>query len=125
MFCFSYPDIPPKVRLVPPTSRRVMVAPGGSVNLTCASLGQPEPTLNWKQDGEIVRAFASRVESPTEPAPKTDGAKTVVIQRLVESTTFTCQASSGVGYDSVIVEVLVTGEGFKKKNFETLNITHF
>lgn len=80
------------------------MAPGGQVNLTCVASGIPEPSVLWKQEGDIVRSFH-------QPGPgEKEVSKTIVVEKIVESTSFNCEATNNVGSDSVRVDVAVIGK---------------
>lgn len=115
-FTTELENIRPKVRLLDMDTPRLLVEPFGAVNVTCAASGVPTPTLTWKQDGEVVRAFG-------RPMPWTnETAKMLLVQRLVESTAFICVANSHVGSDSIRLEVLVTGPGSPPENIEVMGL---
>uniref|UniRef100_A0A915J1Y8 Uncharacterized protein n=1 Tax=Romanomermis culicivorax TaxID=13658 RepID=A0A915J1Y8_ROMCU len=95
---------PPKVRIVEPaTAGQIRIRPFGNVNLTCAASGVPEPSVSWKQDGEILRSFGRQGPAANETS------KSVFIQRLVENTAFVCEAINQIGSDTAKVDVVIMG----------------
>ncbi|KHJ46816.1 fibronectin type III domain protein [Trichuris suis] len=92
-------EFPPKVKIRP--DNQVHVPRGGRVELECAAVGNPAPTVAWYKDGKLL-------EEPDDSNPTIT---LLQLEDVIQSTTYECQAENKLGKTNVSVSIIVLGPG--------------
>ncbi|CAJ0581112.1 unnamed protein product, partial [Mesorhabditis spiculigera] len=93
---------PPKIYLNPPGPFEV--APGGNVNITCATVGYPFPEIYWQREDEEENRIPV-------PAGNAKAEQILMLKELNKNTKFTCYASNEMGSANRTVHIIITGPG--------------
>ncbi|CDW55247.1 Mesocentin [Trichuris trichiura] len=92
-------EFPPKVKIRP--DNQVHVPRGGRVELECAAVGNPAPTVAWYKDGKLLE----------EPDNSNPTITLLQLKDVIQSTTYECQAENKLGKANVSVSIIVLGPG--------------
>lgn len=88
------------------------VEPGSKLNITCRATGVPPPSITWKKGGEEI------VSTPISFGSGEGVAKVLTIERIFETSQFTCEATNSAGTMVSDLEVVVRGPGSPPENVQ-------
>ncbi|RXN30246.1 receptor-type tyrosine- phosphatase S-like isoform X8 [Labeo rohita] len=87
--------VPPRFSIMPPTTQEIM--PGGSVIITCATVGSPMPYVKWMLNSEDL--------TPEDEMPV--GRNVLELNDIQESANYTCVAMSSLGIIEANSQIIV------------------